>query len=114
MEIRLLGALEVYSQGRAVEVAGPRLRLLLAVLALQPAQGVTAERLIDLLGQKGRPPADPANALQALVVRLRRALGAAPGGERLTSRPSGYLLAVEPAQVDVLRFERLCVDGHEA
>jgi predicted ATPase/DNA-binding SARP family transcriptional activator len=114
MEIRLLGPLEVYSQGRAVEVAGRRLRLLLAVLALQPAQVVTAERLIDLLWQKGSPPADPANALQALVVRLRRALGAAPGGERLTSRPSGYLLAVEPDQVDVLRVERLCVDGHEA
>src|SRR4030095_4205599 len=94
--------------------AGRRLRVLLAVLALQPAQVVTAERLIDLLWQKGRPPADPANALPALVGRFRRGLGGAPGGERLASRPSGYLLAVEPDQVDVLRFERLCVDGHEA
>jgi predicted ATPase/DNA-binding SARP family transcriptional activator len=114
MEIRLLGPLEVRSRGRAVEVAGRRLRLLLAVLALQPGQVVTAERLIDLLWEDASPPADPANALQALVSRLRRALEAASGGERLASRPSGYLLAVDPDQVDALRFERLCRDGHEA
>jgi predicted ATPase/DNA-binding SARP family transcriptional activator len=114
MEIRLLGPLEVHSQGRAVEVAGRRLRLLLAVLALQPGQVVTAERLIDLLWEEASPPADPANALQALMSRLRRALEAASSGEWLASRPVGYLLAVAPDQVDALRFERLCRDGHEA
>src|SRR6266536_2527604 len=114
MEIRLLGPLEVRSQGRAVDVAGRRLRSLLAVLALQPGQVVAAERLIDLLWEEASPPADPTNALQALVSRLRRALEAASSGEWLASRPSGYLLAVEPDQVDALRFERLCRDGHEA
>src|SRR6266545_3738808 len=114
MEIRLLGPLEVHSRGRPVEVAGRRLRLLLAVLALRPGQVVAAERLIDLLWEEASPPADPANALQALVSRLRRALEAASSGERLASRPSGYLLAVEPDQVDALRFERLRRDGHEA
>src|SRR6266536_5510586 len=114
MEIRLLGPLEVRSRGRAVDVAGRRLRLLLAVLALQPGQVVAAERLIDLLWEEASPPADPTNALQALVSRLRRALEVASSGERLASRPSGYLLAVAPDQVDALRFERLCRDGHEA
>src|SRR6266540_2544463 len=114
MEIRLLGPLEVRTRGRAVDVAGRRLRLLLAVLALQPGQVVPAERLIDLLWEGASPPADPANALQALVSRLRRALEAAGSGEWLVSRPSGYLLAVEPDQVDALRFERLCRDGHGA
>jgi predicted ATPase/DNA-binding SARP family transcriptional activator len=114
MEIRLLGPLEVHSQGRAVDVTGRRLRLLLAVLALQPGRVVAAERLIDLLWEEASQPADPANALQALVSRLRRALEAASSGDRLASRPSGYLLAVAPDQVDALRFERLCRDGHEA
>src|SRR6266545_4043473 len=114
MEICLLGPLEVHSQGRAVDVAGRRLRLLLAILALQPGQVVAAERLIDLLWEEASQPADPANALQALVSRLRRALEAAGSGEWLASRPSGYLLAVAPDQVDALRFERLCRDGHEA
>jgi DNA-binding SARP family transcriptional activator len=114
MEIRLLGPLEVSSQGRAVEVAGRRLRLLVAVLALRAGQVVEAERLIDLLWGEASLPADPVNALQALVSRLRRALEAAGEGERLVSRPPGYLLAVEPDQVDVLRFERLAAAGHAA
>ena len=67
MEIRLLGPLEVERQGRVVELAGRRLRLLVAVLALQAGWVVTAERLIDLLWEEASLPADPANALQALV-----------------------------------------------
>ncbi len=115
VEIRLLGPLEVRSQGRVVEVAGRRLRLLLAVLALQAGQVVAAERLINLLWEEAGAPADPSNALQALVSRLRRALeGGGSGGERLVSRPSGYVLALEADQVDALRFERLCRDGHVA
>jgi len=141
MEIRLLGPLEVRSQGRVVEVAGRRLRLLLAVLALQAGQVVATERLINLLWEEAGVPADPANALQALVSRLRRTLGGAGGGsgglkseapaiassdpgqpsgrppvnqERLVSRPPGYLLALEPERVDAIRFERLCRDGHAA
>jgi predicted ATPase/DNA-binding SARP family transcriptional activator len=115
MEIRLLGPLEVRNHGRVVEVAGRRLRLLLAVLALQAGQVVAPERLIDLLWEEAAVPADPANALQALVSRLRRALDSAgEAEERLILRPSGYLLAVEPEQVDAIRFERLCREGHEA
>ena len=112
MEIRLLGPLEVERQGRVVEVAGRRLRLLVAVLALQAGRVVTAERLIDLLWEEASLPVDPANALQALVSRLRRALEAVGAGQRLVSRPSGYLLAVAPDQVDALRFERLAAEGH--
>jgi predicted ATPase/DNA-binding SARP family transcriptional activator len=112
MEIRLLGPLEVERQGRVVEVAGRRLRLLVAVLALQAGQVVAAERLIDLLWEEASLPVDPANALQALVSRLRRALEGVGVGERLGSRSSGYLLAVAPDQVDALRFERLAAEGH--
>ena len=114
MEVRLLGPLEVRCQGRAVEVAGRRLRLLVAVLALQAGSLVETERLVDLLWDQAALPADPVNALQALVSRLRRALESGGAGERLVSRPPGYLLAVEPDQVDALRFERLAAGGHAA
>src|SRR6266705_913271 len=114
MEIRLLGPLEVSSQGRPVEVAGRRLRLLLAVLALRAGRVVEAERLVDLLWPQTSLPADPTNALQALGSRLRRALEPGGAGERVVARPPGYLLAVEPDEVDVLRFERLAAAGHAA
>ena len=50
------------------------------------------------------PPADEANALQSLVSRLRRALGA---GELIQQAPGGYRLAVEAADIDVQRFGTL-------
>jgi pentatricopeptide repeat protein len=51
-----------------------------------------------------------ANALQALVSRLRRAL---PGVE-VESHPAGYRLVIEPDAVDVARFERLVAAGRSA
>jgi predicted ATPase/DNA-binding SARP family transcriptional activator len=98
----MLGPLEVRADsGAAVEVAGARLRTLLIVLALEPGRIVPAARLIDGIWGAD-PPAGAANALQALVSRLRRALPEAP----VESYPTGYRLALEPDAVDAARFER--------
>ncbi|MYV52474.1 BTAD domain-containing putative transcriptional regulator, partial [Streptomyces sp. SID3212] len=56
------------------------------------------------------PPADAVGALQALVGRLRRALG----GEAVASAPGGYRLAAGRDSVDLFRFERLAADGAAA
>jgi DNA-binding SARP family transcriptional activator len=72
----MLGPLEVRTDGNhgeIIEVAGARLRALLIMLALHPGQLVTASQLIDGLWS-AEAPAAAANALQALVSRLRRAL----------------------------------------
>lgn len=50
-----------------------------------------------------KPPMRAANALQALVTRLRRVLAVA-------GHPGGYRLAVEPPAVDALRFEDLIAE----
>jgi DNA-binding SARP family transcriptional activator len=85
-------------------------RTLLTLLLLDAGRLITAERLIDgLYGQD--PPGDAANALQSLVSRLRRGLGAAGPVEFHTT---GYRLAVERESVDVHRFERLAGDGRRA
>jgi predicted ATPase/DNA-binding SARP family transcriptional activator len=107
VQIALLGPLEVRAgPGRPVEVAGARLRRLLILLALEPGRVVTASRLVDgLWGDE--PPAAAANALQALVSRLRRAAPELP----VESRPAGYRLAIAPDDVDVPRFERLAAAG---
>jgi DNA-binding SARP family transcriptional activator len=49
-------------------------------------------------------PEKPANALQAVVSRLRRALG--ENGVIVTKKP-GYTLQLEPGSVDSARFEDL-------
>jgi DNA-binding SARP family transcriptional activator len=70
----MLGTLEVRADsGELLEVGGSRLRALLIMLALRPGQLVPASELIDGLWA-GQAPNGAANALQALVSRLRRAL----------------------------------------
>ncbi|MBD3141157.1 AfsR/SARP family transcriptional regulator [Microbispora bryophytorum] len=104
MRVRLLGALEVLDDdGAPVAVAGTRVRALLALLALRPGRLVPADRLVDALWEDD-PPANAANALQTLVKRLRAALGR-PGA--VVWRDGGYVLDVEPGQVDAHVFTAL-------
>lgn len=105
MRIGLLGPLEVRNDdGAAVEITGARLRTLLSALALEPGRVVPARRLVDAVWGP-RPPAT-ANALQALVSRLRRV------GARLDSTPSGYRLP--EATVDAARFDELVTAARTA
>ena len=94
MRIRLLGPLEVLDDtGRTVDIPGPRLRALLARLALDSGRTVSAAELVEAVWD-GRPPASGANALQTLVSRLRRAL---PPEVPLQLLPAGYRLDVPAA-----------------
>jgi predicted ATPase/DNA-binding SARP family transcriptional activator len=105
----MLGPLEVRTDGnhgQIVEVAGARLRALLVMLALHPGQLVTASQLIDGLWPAELPGA-AANALQALVSRLRRALPEAV----IESRPAAYRLRLDPRSTDIVRFEDLAAAG---
>ena len=99
-DVSVLRGVAVRRDGAEVEVTGSRLRALLALLAVTPGEVRRAEYLADQLWN-GEPPS--ANALQALISRLRRVIGA----ETLASRPTGYLLDVDPGHVDLTRFEQL-------
>jgi predicted ATPase/DNA-binding SARP family transcriptional activator len=110
MQIGMLGTLEVRTDdGGSTGVGGARLRTLLILLALQPGRVVSADLLIDGIWEND-PPLAAANALQALVSRLRRVLP----GIQLESHPAGYRLLIEPDAVDVARFERLVTAGRSA
>ncbi|MGW7042377.1 AfsR/SARP family transcriptional regulator [Streptomyces avermitilis] len=107
---RVLGTTQALRpDGTPVPVGGARLRALLTVLALRPARTVPAALLVDEVWH-GDPPADATGALQALVGRLRRTLGA----DAVESVDGGYRLAVVADDVDVHRFERLAGEGLRA
>lgn len=108
MLIQLLGPVMVHGDdGEVVDLGGARLRMLLARLALDPGRVVTTDALIDdLWGDE--PPADAANALQATVSRLRRALRGQVAVESVTG---GYRLPVTAQDVDLHRFEELSARG---
>ncbi|MEV0645145.1 BTAD domain-containing putative transcriptional regulator [Phytomonospora sp. NPDC050363] len=109
MWIALLGPLEAAGDdGRALPVAGSRLRGLLALLALDAGHWVSADRVGAALWPGG-PVA--ANTVQSLVSRLRGALG---DRELIASGPGGYRLGVAPDDVDAHRFARLAEQGRRA
>ena len=115
MRIGILGPLEVLdAAGQPVRLGGPRLRALVIRLALDPGRTIAADRLAGDLWPGDGPghagPGDSGNALQALVSRLRHAAG--PG--IVEHRAGGYRLAVDPADVDAARFERLVREGRAA
>ncbi|MBV1848784.1 BTAD domain-containing putative transcriptional regulator [Catellatospora tritici] len=107
MRICLLGPLEVRgADGAPVALAGARLRTLLIRLALDPGRVVTHAALVDAVWPDD-PPANTANALQALVSRLRRAV---PGLE-IEPHPAGYRLILATDDLDVTVFEKLRAAG---
>jgi predicted ATPase/DNA-binding SARP family transcriptional activator len=89
-------------------LSGVRLRGLLARLALDAGRPVSTAALVDGLWET--PPENAANALQALVSRLRRSMP----GELVVTEPGGYRLAVEPRSVDALEFDRLLTEARSA
>ncbi|WP_280488015.1 AfsR/SARP family transcriptional regulator, partial [Nocardia cyriacigeorgica] len=101
MQIKMLGPLEIRTDdGGLIAIPGARLRALLIALALEPGRAVSKTKLVDWIWGE-QPPADAANALQALVSRLRRVL---PEGA-IDVQAGGYRLTVEPGAVDAVRFD---------
>ena len=90
-------------------LGGGRQRSVLAQLLLEAGQVVSTDRLIDELWGES-PPATAATALQGYVSQLRKALDPerVGGGETvIVTREPGYLIAIEPDQLDLARFEGL-------
>lgn len=110
MEFGLLGPLEVRKDGRALAVGGPKQRALLAILLLHAGEVVSRDRLIDELWGE-RPPGTAGHSLDHQVSRLRKTLDLS---ELLVTRPGGYMLEVDPEEIDVHRFERLLDEGRRS
>ncbi|PNV34880.1 AfsR family transcriptional regulator [Streptomyces sp. DH-12] len=107
---RILGTTQaVRPDGTVVPVGGARLRALLTVLALRAGRTVPVGLLVEEVWD-GDPPADAPGAVQALVGRLRRVLGA----DAVASADGGYRLTAAPDDVDLHRFERLAGEGLRA
>lgn len=117
MQFGILGPLQARVGGALVSLGGPKQRALLAILLLNANRVVGRDRLIELVWGD-EPPESAVNTLQVHVSQLRHALE--PERSRgavshvLQNRPSGYVLVVEPDQVDVERFLGLANTGREA
>jgi DNA-binding SARP family transcriptional activator len=117
MEFRILGPVEVWDGARPLNPGGSKPRALLAVLLLHANQVVSTDHLVDQLWDEA-PPLTARNLIQVYVSRLRQVLhhhrDARAPAPVLATRPSGYLLRVEPGELDLHRFERLTAEARRA
>ena len=102
VEFAILGPLEVRADGEPVALGGPKQRALLTMLLLEAGRVVSIDRLVDALWE-GNPPTTSTASLQNFVAQLRKALGP----DVIETRPPGYLIRLEPEQLDVARMRRL-------
>jgi YVTN family beta-propeller protein len=108
VKFRILGSLEALDGERAIPLGGGRQRGVLAILLIHRGKVVSVDRIVDLLWGE-RPPETAAKTIQVYVSRLRKELGEG----LLLTRGGGYVLELEPQQLDADRFERALSEARE-
>ena len=108
LEFCLLGPVMVRRGGVAVPVPRGRQRAVLALLLLNPGRVVSVGEIAETLWGPAPPPSASAT-VRNYVKRLRRGLGNADQA-RIVTRSPGYMIRVDPGELDVARFEVL-LDG---
>jgi DNA-binding SARP family transcriptional activator len=106
LQFRLLGPLEVRDDSASVPIGGQKQRALLALLLLDVGRVVSTDHLVAALWGE-TPPRTAATSLQNFVSQLRKQLGP----DLLETKAPGYVLRVEPQQVDLERFRSLVKDA---
>jgi DNA-binding SARP family transcriptional activator len=109
MDFRVLGPLEVGGDGGTLDLGGVKQRSLLAMLLLHANEVVSADRLVDALWGAS-PPLRSGKSIQVYVSRLRKTLAE----ERVVTRAPGYVLYVDPGELDLSRFEQLVAEARDA
>ncbi len=108
----ILGPVELCDGERRMAAAGRRQAALLALLLVNANRAVSGDRLIDVVwGDLG--PAGALKRLQVAITRLRRVLdhGGRGGGSVLRTVAGGYLLDVQPGELDAELFATRVDDG---
>jgi DNA-binding SARP family transcriptional activator len=108
MKYGILGPLEVRDGERLVVLGSSQQRTVLALLLLEANRPVSVDRLAEALWGE-RSPRSAGAVVKNRVSQLRKLL---PSAE-LRTEPSGYLLRVDPQELDLQRFERLAREGRE-
>ncbi len=100
--ISMLGPMSVTVGGEPRHVGAPKQRAVLAQLALEPGMALSADRLLDEVWGD-RLPSGAAKAVAFQITKLRDVLEPDRNGEGTFVRttPGGYVLDIDPRQIDV-------------
>jgi len=110
VQFGILGPLEVRVGEDRVELGGPRVQAILAVLLLHAGQEVSTDALIEAVWGEA-PPSTVRTALQVHISRIRRTLRQHGIADAVVTRGSSYALAISPEQLDAANFRRLVEGG---
>ncbi|WP_439658776.1 BTAD domain-containing putative transcriptional regulator [Lentzea sp. HUAS TT2] len=113
MELRLFGEVQLSVDGGLLDVGTPRQQAVLAALAVDAGRPVAVEMLIDRVWHDD-PPVQARNVLYSHLSRIRQLLRKAGENIHVDRRNAGYVLDVDPDQVDLHRFSRLVELGRDA
>ncbi|ADB30183.1 transcriptional regulator, SARP family [Kribbella flavida DSM 17836] len=107
LRLELLGVPRGFVGERAFDLGPVRQQALLAVLALNANHVLTAEELLSTAWGDAAP-ASGAKVVAPYVYRVRQAL---PNGDVLRRTRHGYVLDLEPDELDVTMFEATVADA---
>jgi DNA-binding SARP family transcriptional activator/tetratricopeptide (TPR) repeat protein len=111
MRFALLGPVQVHGEDGPLEVRGAVRRTLLAALLMHADTVVSADRLSEYLWGENQP-SSATSSLYNQIMRLRLIFG--DGGERIRAISPGYLIQVEPGELDLHLFTEHCGAGRRA
>ena len=98
----VLGAVSATDGGTTIALGGRKQRDVLATLISTRSRPISRDALLDAIWGDA-PPDAAVSSLHAYISRLRRALGS----DRIANRAAGYILRLEPDELDAEVFERL-------
>ncbi|SCE68176.1 DNA-binding transcriptional activator of the SARP family [Micromonospora coriariae] len=113
LSFEILGPVRVRRDGQPVRAPAGRPTALLVTLLLHAGVAVPVERLREELWGERAPASAVAN-LRSHASQLRHLLDSPGEPVRLPAEHGGYLLRVEPGELDAAEFERLATEGHAA
>ncbi|WP_061299029.1 BTAD domain-containing putative transcriptional regulator [Herbidospora cretacea] len=106
-DFRVLGPVEVLGEGRTVDLGPRKQRAVMALLLTHAPRVVALDQIIDALWQD-EPPSSATGTLQAYIFQLRKSLeperSPRTPAKILRTREPGYLLEIDPDQIDSHRF----------
>lgn len=100
MRYRVLGPITAHGEDGPLRLGGPKRCTVLAALLLNANRVVPEERLINLVWGE-QPPSTARGGLQVHVSELRALLGK----DVVVRRSNGYLIRVEPGELDLHVFD---------
>ena len=111
MRFKILGPLEITDDEERPVIVTRRLhRATLSLMLLNAGQPCSVAALISALWGDN-PPLSPEVSLRSCVYGIRKLL---PDCQRLRTHPAGYLIHVDPGELDLHQFLDLVAEGRDA